>query len=192
MFSTKRPNRKRIRIVSTPAARIFLSIRLLPIGIVDIWPLVAPSAERRKTFFLSEPWLESDYVLVSLKSHPIRDSVEAAGQIIAHARLKTTTGIARDYLSSSRFLVKMYRAEAVEAVCAHEAAAALVESRVLDALLLDRPHGCESAGFTISSLHSATVALSLMSTKPYGGTARALRSEISSLAERRFLSAKSG
>jgi diguanylate cyclase (GGDEF)-like protein/PAS domain S-box-containing protein len=182
-------HRRGIRIIWTPLRDIPLDTAL-ETGVADLWPLVAPTSDRRRKFFLSDPWLESDFVLISLKGRPVRDSAGAAGQTIAHARLKTTTGIATKYLSRSRFVVKMLRSEVVQAVCRDEAAAGLIESRLLDAILLDRPKGCENAAFTISSLHDATVSLSLMSTKEYARTARVLREEITRLANNGFLSAK--
>src|SRR5207253_1896850 len=77
--------------------------------LVQLWPLVGATADRRAKFYMSEPWLESEYVLVSLRGQPIRNAAEAAGKIVAHARLKFTQIIVDRYLSRSKEVVRLYR-----------------------------------------------------------------------------------
>jgi diguanylate cyclase (GGDEF)-like protein/PAS domain S-box-containing protein len=163
---------------------------LLAAGQVHMWPLVGATPERAKRFFLSEPWLESDYVLVSLESHRIRTAEEAAGQTIAQARLRMTTVMAQRHLSRSRMLVKLRRSDAIQAVCSGEAPAAVVESRVLDSILLSRPEGCESARFNISALAGATTPLGIIAAPDYRAEATALREGISELAADGYLTKK--
>src|SRR5581483_5829118 len=81
---------------------------------VQMWPLVGATPERRAKFFLSEPWLESDYVLVSPKQKPVRNIQEASGLTIAHARLRLTTTLASRYLAGSHFVIVPDRASAVQ------------------------------------------------------------------------------
>ena len=106
---------------------------------VDMWPLVGVTPERQKKFYFTKPWLESDYVLLSLDAHPIRTANDAAGELMAHARLRMTAVVARKCLPTSNVIVKLRRPDAVEAVCKGEAQGALVEGRVLDSLMLSRP-----------------------------------------------------
>ncbi len=149
---------------------------------VQMWPLVGPTAERTANFFLSEPWLESDYVLVSPKEKPIRNTHEASGLRIAHARLQMTTTLAKRYLANSHFVILQDRARAVQEMCLGKAAAALIESRILDAMLLDRPPGCTSLSLNISTLPGATTQLSIAAVPEVAALARELRSEISKMA----------
>jgi diguanylate cyclase (GGDEF)-like protein/PAS domain S-box-containing protein len=158
--------------------------------IVQLWPLVGSTTDRRSRFYMSEPWLESEYILVSLRSQPIRTADDAAGKLISHARLRFTKAIMDRYLSRSQELVRLYRAEAIQSVCRREAAAALVESRVLDAILLSRPEGCETAQFQISSLPGASSPLAIAAVPEVRATAAALRDEIRKLAQDGFLSSK--
>ncbi|MDP9171181.1 MAG: diguanylate cyclase, partial [Acidobacteriota bacterium] len=76
------------------------------------------------------------------------------------------------------------------AVCKGEAVAALVESRVLDAILLERPPGCETANFHISTLPGAMSPLSIAAVPEMRDTASALRDEITNLTKDGFLSGK--
>jgi diguanylate cyclase (GGDEF)-like protein/PAS domain S-box-containing protein len=159
-------------------------------GIVDMWPLLGTTAARKASFFISEPWLESQYVLASLREAPVRNPAEAAGKVVAHARLKFTAIVAGQYLQRSRIIVKRLRSEAVQAVCKGEASATLVESHVLDAILLSRPPGCETANFLVSSLVGAMTPLSIVAVPAAGPAAKALRDEITVLSRNGYLSGK--
>lgn len=157
---------------------------------VQIWPLVGATPDRRKQFYMSQPWLESEYILVSLRDNPVRNPEEAAGKTVVHARLKFTKIIVDQYLSRSKELVRIYREQVIQSLCRGEAEAALVESRVLDAILLSRPAGCETARFKISTLAGATTPLGIAAVPEVRDTAVALRDEIHKLATDGFLSAK--
>jgi diguanylate cyclase (GGDEF)-like protein/PAS domain S-box-containing protein len=181
--------RREIRLIWVPLHDIPLD-SALDQRLVQLWPLVGTTEERREKFYLSKPWLESDYILVSLQKQPIRNSDDAAGKVIAHARLKFTKIVMDRHLARSRELVRVYRAEAIQAVCRGDAAAALVESRVLDGILLTRPEGCEMAHFHISTLTGATSPLSIAAVPEVRETAAALRDGIGELRRNGFLSAK--
>src|SRR5580704_10901567 len=55
--------------------------------VVDLWPLVGITPEREASLHLTKPWIEADYVLVSLRDAPVRNAADAAGKSVAHARL---------------------------------------------------------------------------------------------------------
>jgi diguanylate cyclase (GGDEF)-like protein/PAS domain S-box-containing protein len=181
--------RRNIRLIWTPLHDTPIDDALSR-RIVQLWPLVGPTPERKNHFFLSKPWLESDYILVSLGEHPIFTPAEAAGQVVAHARLRSTTAIAQHYLSKSRLLVKPFRADALQSLCNGEAVATLVETRVLDAILLARPAGCETADFHIATIQGATSPLSIAAVPEISAAAAALRDEITTLTKNGFLSAR--
>ena len=181
--------RRKIRLIWTPLHDTPLD-SALERRVVQLWPLVGETKDRRAKFYLSKPWLESDYILVSLEENPIRNADDAAGKVVAHARLKFTKIVRDQYLSRSPELIRIFRAEAVQAMCRGEAAAALVESRVLDAILLTRPAGCETARFHISTLPGAASPLSIAAVPEVRETAQALRDGISELTTNGFLSAK--
>ena len=157
---------------------------------VDMWPLVGPTKSRQSQFFLSQPWLESSYVLVSLGTYPIRNASDADGKTVAHARLRTTTAIAKQYLPRSTLLVRHFREDAVQAMCNGEAVAALVESQVFDAILLKRPEACWGRVFKVSSLVGAKSDLSVMTVPEARDAGTALRAEISTMVGDGFLSEK--
>ncbi|MDP9169401.1 MAG: transporter substrate-binding domain-containing protein, partial [Acidobacteriota bacterium] len=102
--------RRNIHLIWTPLHDIPLDDALAK-RLVQLWPLVGSTPERRAHFYLSKPWLESDYILASLRAHPIRTPADAAGLAVAQARLKFTTIIARQYLARSKMIVRTFRAD---------------------------------------------------------------------------------
>jgi diguanylate cyclase (GGDEF)-like protein/PAS domain S-box-containing protein len=157
---------------------------------VQLWPLVGYTAERQAKFYLSQPWLANDYLLVSLQEHPILNPKDAAGKVVAHARLKFTKAVADRYLARSKELVRVFRAEAVQSVCRGEAAAALLENRLMDTMLLSRPEGCETTQFHIALLPGVASPLRIAAVPEVRDAAAALRAEIGNLTRDGFLSRK--
>ncbi len=149
---------------------------------IQMWPLAGPTPERKAQFFFSEPWFESDYVLVSIQKNPVRNIQEAADLKIAHARLPLTTMIARRFLPGSELVIMDNRVRAVQAACRGQVAGAMVESRILDAMLLDRPDGCADVALQVSRIPDAVTPLSIMALPEVAGLARELRSEIGKMA----------
>lgn len=158
--------------------------------VVDLWPLVGITPERRTALHLTKPWIESEYVLVSLRDAPVRNPNEAAGKSVAHARLKFTGLIAKQFLSRSIIVVRHLRADAVQSVCDGSASAALIESNTLDAIMLSRPPGCESAQFQVANLTGATTPLTMAAVPEVAQTAEMLRSAIADMGQDGFLSAR--
>ena len=149
---------------------------------VQIWPLVGSTPERKAKFFLSDPWLQSDYVLVSSKLNPVRGVRQAAGLRIAHARLRLTTSLAKRYLPSSVIVIVPDRFRALQEMCSGKAAAALIESRVVDAILLDRPLGCENLPLNISTVQGAVTPLAIAGVPEVATIVKELRAEIGKMA----------
>ena len=157
---------------------------------VQMWPLVGSSPERRKVLHVTEPWLETDFTLVSLSSRPIRKPSDAVGLVVAHARLRRTGAVIRGLMPKSTELIKPYRADAVQAVCRGEASVAVLESQALDAILLERPEGCEKAPLNISSLSGSSTGLCILAVPEAGATAELLRDGIQELVGNGFMTAK--
>lgn len=149
---------------------------------IQMWPLAGATPERKAQFFLSEPWLESDYVLVSLRHKPVRNIQEAAGLKIAHARFLLTTMLARSFLPKSELVSMDRRVRAVQAMCQGQVDAAMIESRILDAMLLERPDSCGDIALNISRIPDAVTPLSIMAVPEMAALASELRSEIGKMA----------
>ena len=155
---------------------------------VDLWPLVAVTNERRKLFYISAPWLGTDYVVVSLEDRPVMTAADARDQVVAHANLLFTVKIAKAFLPESKLLSVNTRDDALIALCHHQAVAAVLESRVLDTLLLTRPTACADASFRLTSIPGAHNELSLVANPEFSAQTRRLRDEIGKLEKSGLLS----
>lgn len=182
-----------VEVLSEAAKRSHIQVRWAPLTntplddalssrTVQMWPAVGATPERTAKFFLSEPWIESDYVLLSPRNKPVRNGREAVGLKIAHARLRMTTILAKRYLAASQIVVMPDRARAVQEMCLGNTDAALVESRMVEAMLLDRPKGCDDVALSVANVPGATTPLSIAAVPEAAAQARELRSEISKMA----------
>jgi diguanylate cyclase (GGDEF)-like protein len=149
---------------------------------VQMWPAVGATVERKAKYFLSEPWIETDYVLVSPKHRPVRSIQETAGTTISHARLRGATILAHRYLPNSNLVEFPNRTAAFQAMCLGKAAAAFLESRMIETMLLDRPEDCSAVPLNISNVPGATTLLSIAALPESATLARELRTEISKMA----------
>jgi diguanylate cyclase (GGDEF)-like protein len=149
---------------------------------VQMWPAIGTTAERKAKFFLSEPWIETDYVLVSPKNRPVRSIQEAAGTTISHARLRGATLLAQRYLPNSNLVEFPDRSAALGAMCLGKAAAAFLELRMVESMLLERPADCSAIHLNISNVPGATTLLSIAALPDSAALARELRAEISKMA----------
>ena len=150
--------------------------------LVQMWPAITSTPVRRKKLFLSDPWIETDYVLVSPKDRPISSPRETTGLIVSHSRLQWTTTLARRHLANSNLVVFPNRVKAFQEMCLGHAAATFIESRVAEAMLLDRPAGCGNLALKIANVAGATTSLSIAAVPESAPLARELRSEISNMA----------
>ncbi len=147
-----------------------------------MWPAVGATVERKATYFLSEPWIETDYVLVSPKYRPVRSIQETVGTTISHARLRGATILARRYLPNSNLVAFQDRTAAFQAMCLGKSAAVFLESRMIEAMMLERPDHCSAVPLNISNVPGATTLLSIAAVPESAALARELRSEISKMA----------
>ena len=148
---------------------------------MDLWPIVGVTPERRRRFHLTEPWVDNDYVLVSLQRSPLRAISETAGRQITYARLPVTTQLAQRLFPDARQHILDSRAAALQSVCRGEAAAAFVEERYAEAAILDRPPGCESVALTLHHLSGVALGHAIGAVPDAADAADALRDEIGRL-----------
>ena len=150
--------------------------------LVQMWPAIAVTPEREAKLFLSEPWIESDYVLVSPRDNPVVSAAGAAGLRISHARLNGATMVAKRFLPESKITILPDREKAVQEMCFGHVDAAMIESRIAEALLLSRPSGCGEIPLNIAYLKGASTGLSVAAVPEAAVFAREIRSEISAMA----------
>jgi hypothetical protein len=100
---------------------------------------------------LSLGWKTYD-LIVSLQGQPILSASEVSGKKIALAPRPRLKKIAEDHLRAGEFRIVPTREAALQELCAGRVAATVMESRILDSILLKRPAGCEGAPFRVSTI----------------------------------------
>jgi diguanylate cyclase (GGDEF)-like protein len=181
-----------VEVLSEAARRSNIRIRWVPLTnfpldkalasrTVQMWPAVGATPDRKAKYYLSEPWITSEYVLVSRGEKPVRRAVDAVGLKVAFADLRLTATIANRYLSRSQFVILPSRTKAVQEMCAGRADAAVIESRMIEPLLLHRPPGCIDVPLNIAHLPGADIGLCIAAVPEVAGLASQLRSEISKM-----------
>ena len=156
--------------------------------IIDIYPDLTDLPSRRKqNIHFSAPWMQNDYSLLSMKSSGILTAADTAGQPVAFKGSVILDSVASRYLPGIQPLRKTRSVDAIVALCAGQAPAALVEYRTMKSMLLDRPAGCEQAAFNFIPL-TTMVNVSVGSTPDAADAAEALRDELGAIARDGLLS----
>jgi signal transduction histidine kinase/CheY-like chemotaxis protein len=158
-------------------------------GRVDIVPVVSVTAERDQRWHLTKPWLQNRFSLVSSSASALSSPAQVSGRKIAHVSLPVTRELAQRSLSGAILKEVPTRADALVALCRNEVYGAFLEERVLQGLLLSRPAACSSSDLHIAPVHSATVPLSIGSTRRASEVADDIRKELGTFAVDGTLSA---
>ena len=149
-------------------------------GVVDVWPAVSHTPERDRVLHFSKPWLESDYCLLS------RDSAPVTRQNADQARLAVPSSprigsLAKSLFPGSRRTIIRDSLSGVAGVCSGKTDAAFLDSRILAAVLLERPPGCGAVRLHVQSVPEATSPVSIASRTGVAATVDNLRAGISQL-----------
>ncbi|MCX6626377.1 MAG: response regulator [Candidatus Solibacter sp.] len=110
-------------------------------GLINLYPLLTVSAERKQTFYLSVPWWESSLSLLSLRERPLKNPSSAVGRRIAirdPAFGVATAGQLPGALTiPARGPLKM-----IDDLCAGQVDGVLLDGRLIYGALLDQPAAC--------------------------------------------------
>jgi signal transduction histidine kinase/ActR/RegA family two-component response regulator len=99
-------------------------------GTVDLWPLVADLPARRARFYISEPYEESSYWLISLRALNLR-SEEMPGRTLGHTG-GLSQRIVDQYFPRSRPIRLPDRLTMIRSLCRGEFEAAVLSASPLD------------------------------------------------------------
>jgi signal transduction histidine kinase/ActR/RegA family two-component response regulator len=149
---------------------------------IDMWPTLVDLPNRRVPgIHFTDPWVKHEYCLLSLESSPILNAQAAKGQLVALPNRSIYKDIAR-LLPGIRPVVKPDRSRTVQAVCAGEAQAAMIEYHIALTLLLERPPGCEGAVSHMARIRNGVVYAAIGSTPRAAFAADQLREELGAMA----------
>ncbi|MEO6758652.1 MAG: response regulator [Saprospiraceae bacterium] len=180
--------RRNIQLIWTPQS--VTPDEALRTGAVDLWPVLAVTPERRATFHLTKPWLKNSFSLASLAESPVRGVKETVGKQVAYQRMPAATRLAHSTFPGAHLVPRALQRDVLQAVCTGQASAGFLEGRVLDAMLLSRPTGCENAHFAVHLLDDTIhTGLAIAAVPAAAIVADSLADEIESLREEGWLSA---
>jgi signal transduction histidine kinase/ActR/RegA family two-component response regulator len=147
---------------------------------VDLWPLWAVRAAVQSGIYASEPWLDNQYAVVwqGDGSGAHRDPPSWAGRNVAVAKLPLGRQLARQSFPGSIEYPAPDRTAALQLLCRRQADAAFMEVRLLEAMLMRRPQGCETADFRVEVIDELPAKMAIASTPEYRDEANRLRIQI--------------
>src|SRR5204863_4883430 len=119
------------------------------LGVVDLWPNVSMTAERQSQFHLTSEWLRSTISLVSLDDSGVLRPSDMANRTVARLDNSIMAATVHQYMPLARSVPKRTREEVIQAVCAGEATAGVMNAKYANTALLKRPQGCESASLRV-------------------------------------------
>ncbi len=146
---------------------------------VDFWPILTITGQRLKDFHMTEPWLYNTFCLLRRKGGPLPTG---SGLRIAHWVNPVNAANAKRFFPGAVHLPQPNRDQVMAAVCVGLADGGIIETRVLDSLLMDRPSPCKNIALARQSIPGAAFPMGIAAVKSSGREADLLLKEITRMA----------
>ncbi len=153
---------------------------------VDLWGMLGrvPGRER---LYITAPWITFRYWLIARRESTIRGPEDTAGLRVVHVGRPLITGLAKRTFPSTAKLVAVPRQQdAIDALCAGKAEAALVTDTIGDAAATAYPANCVPESLRFTQLPDGATPFGVGARRDDAAAvwaARALRSAIAEMAE---------
>ncbi len=144
---------------------------------VDLWPMMIITEERKKFFYLTDPYQEDEFALYVNEKSAFMKTTDFKGQTISSEGIPIDLKLLREYFPESLHLPKASVAEAIRSVCDGEAQAFFDDRLTVFALLLKNPP-CPTTSFRMIPIQNLKVELAVGATRESRGAADAIRDEI--------------
>ncbi len=151
--------------------------RALRRGCADIWPLISLKAARSAGIYVTEAWLQNEYAIV-WQANPEGREPDWKNRTVAVTNLPFIVAMAKENLKGSRLDLTPTRSAAMEHLCTGQADGALMEVRLMEALLLDRPSKCAGVAFRVHAFSELRQPLGTIANAGFERVADELRDEI--------------
>jgi signal transduction histidine kinase/DNA-binding response OmpR family regulator len=179
-----------VDIIADAARRRGLRVAWIPVrglnpddalrqNLVDVWPMVGITPERRAAFHMTSPWMQNNFCMVSRAERDVTTPEAAIGRLVTYPTFPLATALSQRFLGQSHLIGMPSNLAAVTAICKGQADAAFLESSPLEDMLLRRPAECKDAALSIRFVKGATSDIAIAARKEAGRTADVLRAEIS-------------
>jgi len=187
----KPPEGLAVDVLATAAARLGIAVHWTQItgsstpallaGTIDVWPTSHVRAGVPGVR-ITEPWLESTVFVIS-KPGVVRDLDGLRGKRVALIDVAYAEEAFASALRGATRITKLRSSESLQAVCSGEADATFIEGRQVQAMLLERPPGCEGIPLAFGQSPVAVLQYGIGSTLAAEREAKMLRAEVSRMSE---------
>jgi PAS domain S-box-containing protein len=148
---------------------------------VDLWPLITITPDRRKMFYISEPYIETEHCLLVRADSPYRKVQDLATATIGIANTSIDLWNLQHGLPEAHALAHPQLGDVIEDVCQQRADAAFMDDyTAVSALLAERSCG----GHTLRWIPAPEIRsrLGVGATPEFSAAADAIREEIGNMA----------
>jgi signal transduction histidine kinase/CheY-like chemotaxis protein len=145
---------------------------------VDLWPQLNRTPERKKTIYISKPWMVLEFALLAPKRLQVSGLGDVRGKKIAFVSRPVTQAMADKYLKNAIPVRFASLGDVMPAVCAGQADAAFVDSRYALSVLTERPDRCTNVPLQYSLVQEAFLPLGIASNHQSARVAESLADEI--------------
>ena len=174
-------SRQNVNISLVPVASVTPNEALAQ-GIVDIWPALGITADRKARFHLTTPWAQNSFCLLSQAHQHVRGVEDLDGKRVALAEFPLATALAARFIARSRLVALTDNVRVVEAVCSGAVEAGFLESPNLDQMLLKRPNACRDVELAFRFVNGAFSEIAIAARPEAKDAAELLRAGIGDLA----------
>lgn len=154
-------------------------------GRVDLWPLVGDLPERRKFLYISDPWLNVNFWMISLESSKISNPKDTIGRTVWRPTVPIFGRLAQTHFSGAHMVIQPSNYSVLEGVCAGKADAGLISGSKFDLNGLGAIQACKNVKLKFYLLPRGNVFLGIGATFKRPGADRAadaIREEIRQMA----------
>ena len=107
--------------------------RALTDGKIDLWPILGDTVERRKTIYISQPWMKMTFILVFPEPSEFVNPADVGGRELAVANVSIHLSLARRNFPGAKLITERTRNDVLKAVCDGGVSAGIVtESAIGD------------------------------------------------------------
>jgi diguanylate cyclase (GGDEF)-like protein len=150
-------------------------------GQADLYPLMTITPEREARFYMSAPWWENQFALVSTEGHHIADAQSASGKTIA-TRVGVIQELSQRLFPKARFVNVLTLTEMEAELCSGKIDGFFADVRLLQGQLMQRTKSCTGQALHATSVPDSRLFLGTASTKEFAFANDRLFREIAKLA----------
>lgn len=150
-------------------------------GKADMYPLMTITPERESRFYMSAPWWENQFALISTEGREIPDAAAAKGKVIA-TRIGVIQALSQRLYPGAHFVNMLTLQEMERALCERRIDGFFSDMKLLQTQLLQRTTGCADQALHVTSMPGSKLYLGTASTRDAASVNDRIFREIAELA----------